>query len=121
MIVRPFRVGTVTVCNNSSLWPQSKRKLFSSGVPEVERGTEAESEEDLGAEIEGAPGVEAGAGGPARPVLAAKPRRLRIGLGPKRKQKVGTAPRRRKRTRTTRRTRKRRMPGTLIRISWKKK
>lgn len=78
IIVRPFRVGTVTVCSNS-LWPQNKRKLFPSGAPEVESETEAESGEDLGAEIEGAQGVEAGAGGPGPPVLAAKPRRLRTG------------------------------------------
>lgn len=83
--------------------------------------TEAESEEDLAAGIEGAQGVGAGAGGPGPPVLAVKARRLRTGLGPKRKQKVGTAPRRRRKTRTTRRTRKRRMLGILTRISWKKK
>jgi hypothetical protein len=49
------------------------------GVPEVERETEVESEEDLEAETGGAQGVEAGAGDPALPVLAIKARKLRIG------------------------------------------
>lgn len=50
-----------------------------SGVPEVEKETEVESEEDLEVEKGDAPGVEAVAGGPDPPVLAIKARKLRTG------------------------------------------
>lgn len=50
-----------------------------SGVPEVERETEVESEEDLEVETGGAQGVEAEAGDPDLLVLAIKARKPRIG------------------------------------------
>ena len=50
-----------------------------SGVPEVEREIEVESEEDLEVETGDAPGVEAEAGDPDPQVLAIKARKLRIG------------------------------------------
>lgn len=50
-----------------------------SGAPEVERETEAESEDDLAVETGDAQGVEAGAGGPDPPVLAIRARKLRTG------------------------------------------
>lgn len=50
-----------------------------SGVPEVEREIEVESEEDLEVETGDVRGVEAGAGDPDPPVLAIKARKLRIG------------------------------------------
>lgn len=74
-----FQFGTAIIWNNNSLWPQNKWNFSFSGALEVESETEAESEEDLGAEIGGVQGVEAGAGDPGPPVLAAKARRLRIG------------------------------------------
>ncbi|KAK7806650.1 hypothetical protein U0070_009875 [Myodes glareolus] len=74
------------LCCNPSCVLFVKIDFAIDGAPEVESETEAESEEDLGAEIGDAQGVEAGAGDPGPPVLAAKARRLRIGLDPKRKQ-----------------------------------
>ena len=50
-----------------------------SGVPEVEREIEVESEEDLEVETGDVRGVEAGAGDPDPPVPAIKARKLRIG------------------------------------------
>lgn len=51
-----------------------------SGVPEVERETEVESEEDLEVETGDAQGVEAGPDDPAPPVPAIKARKLRVGM-----------------------------------------
>lgn len=50
-----------------------------SDVPEVERETEAESEEDLEVETGDVQRAEAEAGDPVPPVLATKARKLRIG------------------------------------------
>lgn len=55
------------------------RSILLSGVPEVERETEVESEEDLEVETGDVLGVEAEAGDPDPPVLAIKARKLRIG------------------------------------------
>lgn len=55
------------------------RSVPLAGVPEVERETEVESEEDLEVETGDARGVEAGAGDPGPPVLVTKARKLRTG------------------------------------------
>lgn len=55
------------------------KSVLLSGVPEVGREREVESEEDLEVETGDVLGVEAEAGDPDPPVLAIKARKLRIG------------------------------------------
>lgn len=61
------------------------------------------------------------AGDPGPQVLATKTKKLKTGLGPKRKQIVGKVLKRRKKTKMTRRMKKKKMLVTLTKISWKKK